>query len=64
MQLIFVQYAILNINRVSGWEHIWQRKQLKINRINKRENMLHNNHQYKVGDKILVNSKKKSKQEL
>ena len=64
MQLVFGQDDILNIKHVADWEHIWQRKQLRINHNNKRENMRRNNHQYKVGDKILVKRKKKSKQKL
>ena len=64
MQLVFGRYAILNIKHVADWEHIWQRKQLQINHNNMRENMRRNNHQYKVGDKILVKRKKNSKQEL
>ena len=39
MQLVFGQYAILNIKHVADWEHIWQRKQLCINHSNKQENM-------------------------
>ena len=35
MQLVFGQYAILNIKHVSDWEHIRQRKQLRINHNNK-----------------------------
>ena len=54
MQIIFGQDAILNIKHVADWEHIQQREQEKINRNNKRENMCRNNHQYRVGDKILV----------
>ena len=64
MQLVFGWYSILNINHVSDWEHIRQRKQEQINRNNKRENMRGNNHQYKVGDKILVKRKKNSKHKL
>ena len=41
-----------------------QHKQLRINHNNKGENMRRNNHQYKVGDKILVKRKKNSKYEL
>ena len=63
MQLVFGRDAILNINNVADWEHIRQRKQLRIDHNNKRKNMRRNNHQYKVGDKILVNRKKKSKHE-
>ena len=64
MQLVFGLYAILNIKHVADWEDIWQRKQLWINHNNMRENMQRNNHQYKVGDKILVKRKKNSKHEL
>ena len=64
MQLVFGRDAILNIKHVADWEHIWQRKQLWINHNNMRGNMWRNNHQYKVGDKILVKCKKHSKHEL
>ena len=64
MQLVIGRYAILNIKHVADWEHIRQRKQLQINHNFKRENMHQNNHQYKVGDKILVKRKKNSKHEL
>ena len=64
MQIVFVRYAILNIKHIADWEHIRQRKQLQINQNNMRENMRQNNHQYKVGDKILVKRKKNSKHEL
>ena len=64
MQLVFGQYSILNIKHVADWAHIQQRKQLRINHNNKRKNMRRNNHQYKVGDKILVKRKKKSKHKL
>ena len=63
MQLVFGRDAILNINHVANWEHIRQCKQLWIYHNNKRENMRRNNHQYKVGDKILVKRKKNSKHE-
>ena len=64
MQIVFGRDAILNIKHVSDWEHIRQRKKLWINHNNKRENMRRNNHQYKVGDKILVKRKKNSKHGL
>ena len=64
MQLVFGQDANLNIKHVSDWEHIRQRKQLRINHNNMRENMRRNYHQYKIGDKILVKRKKNSKHEL
>ena len=64
MKLLFCQNAILNINHVADWKHIWQRKKLQINHNNKRENMHRNNQQYKVGDKILVKREKKFNPEL
>ena len=64
MQLVFGRDAILNIKHVANWEHIRQRKQLRVNHNNMRENMRRNNHQYKVGDKILFKRKKISKHEL
>ena len=62
MQLVFGRDAIFNIKHVADWEHIWQRKKLRINQNNMQEKMRRNNHQYKVGDKILVKCKKISKQ--
>ena len=64
MKLVFGWDTILNINNVAEWEHMWQHKQLLINNNNKRKNMRRNNHQYKVGDKILVKRKKSSKHKL
>ena len=64
MQLVFGWDAILNIKHIADWEQIRQRKQLRINHNNMRENMQRNDHQYKVGDKILVKRKKNSKHEL
>ena len=58
MQIVFIRYTILNINHVVNWEHIWQNKQEQINCNIKRENICRNNHQYKVGGKILVKHKK------
>ena len=64
MQLVFGRYDILNIKHVAEWEHIQQRKREQINPNNKRKNMHRNNYQYRVGDKILVKSKKNSKHKL
>ena len=64
MQLVFGRDTILNIKNVADWEHIRQRKQLRINHNNKRENMRRDNHQYNFGDKIIVNRKKNSKHVL
>ena len=52
MQLVFVQYTILNIKQVSDWEQIRQLKQKWINRNNKRENMHRNTHNQKFGEKF------------
>ena len=64
MQLVFGRDDILNIKHVADWEHIRQRKQLRINHNNMQENMRRNNHQYKFGDKVLVKRKKNSKHGL
>ena len=64
MHLVFGRDAILSIKHVADWEHIRQCKQLRIIHNNKRENMRQNNHQYKVGEKILVKRKKNSKHKL
>ena len=64
MKLVFGRDAILTIKHVVDWEHIRQRKQLRINHNNIRENMRRNNHQYKVGDKIPFKHKKNYKHEL
>ena len=64
MHLVFGRDVILNIKHVAEWEHIRQGKQLRINRNNKRGNIHRNNHQYKVGDKILVKRKKSFKHDL
>ena len=59
-----ISTAILNIKHVDDWKHIKQRKQLQIIHNNKRKNIRRNNHQYKVGEKILVKRKKNSQQGL
>ena len=58
MQLVFFRDTILNIKYFSKWEHIRQRKELRINHNKKRENLRLNIHQYNVDDKILVNRRK------
>ena len=64
MQLVFGRDAILNTEHVSNWEHIRQRKQERINHNKKRENIRRNNHQYRVGEKIIVKRRKNSKHKL
>ena len=58
MQLVFFRDAISNTKHVVEWEHIQQHKQERINLNNKGNNMRRNNHQYKVGDDILIKPKK------
>ena len=57
-QLLFGQNTILNIKHVADWENIWQRRQERINDSNKHKNMRRNNHQYSVGDRIIVKREK------
>ena len=64
MQLVFGWDNILNMKHFFDWEHIRQHKQLQINRNNKRKNMRQNNHQYKVGDTVLVNRRQNYKHKL
>jgi hypothetical protein len=61
MQLVFGRDAILNIKHITDWEHIRQRKQEHINENNKRENKNRREHQYALGDKVLLKARKKSK---
>ena len=63
-QLVFGRDAILNVKHITDWEHIRQRKQDRINENNKRENKNRRNHQYSLGDKILLRARKHSKHEL
>ena len=58
MQLVFGRYTILNIKHVADWEHILQHKEFRINHNNMCKNIRQNNHQYKVGNQILVKLKK------
>jgi hypothetical protein len=64
MQLVFGRDAILNIKHITDWEHIRQRKQERIIENNKRENKNRREHQYALGDKVLLKARKKSKHNL
>jgi hypothetical protein len=64
MQLFFGRDAMLNIKHVTNWDHVRQRKQERINENNKRENARQLDHQYNIGDQILLRRKKNSKHEL
>ena len=61
MQLVFGRDAILNIKHVANWEHITQQKQARIDANNKQENKSRINHQYKVGDQVLIKARKNTK---
>ena len=53
-QLVFGRDMILNVRHLANWEYIRQRKQLMINKNNKKENETRIPHEYKVGDKVLL----------
>ena len=55
---------MLNVSHVTNWEHIHQCKQERINVNNKQENARCLEHQYQIGDPILLRCKKNSKHEL
>ena len=61
MQLVFGRDAILNIKHVANWEHIMQNKQKLINTNNKKEKKSRVDHQYQVGDQVLITARKESK---
>jgi hypothetical protein len=61
MQLVVGRDAILNIKHITDWEHIRQRKQERIIENNKHENKNRREHQYALGDKVLLKARKKSK---
>ena len=64
MQLVFGRDAILNVKHVTNWEHVHQHKQERININNIKENVKLREHQYHIGDEILLRRKKQSKHEL
>ena len=61
MQLVFGRDAILPIKHLADWRYITERKQTIINENNKRENKRRKSHEYKVGDKVLITLKPKTK---
>ena len=65
MQLVFGHDAILNVKHVTDWEHINEHKQRtsRMNYNNKRENAKRLDHNYEVGDQVLVKNRKHSKHE-
>ena len=60
-QLVFGRDAVFNIPFKANWDYIRQRKQNIINKNNDRENSKRLNYQYKVGQKILVETYSKTK---
>jgi len=54
-QLVFGRDMIFHIETVADWQHIHHRKQALINKNNQRENAKRHEHDYAVGDKVLIN---------
>jgi hypothetical protein len=53
-QLVFGRDMVLPINFVADWAAIEQQRQKEITRNNRRENASRINHDYKLGEKVLV----------
>ena len=53
-QLVFNRDALLNISFEADWQYIKERKQKLIVQNNKRENTTRINHQYHLGDEVMV----------
>jgi len=60
-QLVFGRDSILNVQNEANWQLIKERKQKLINSGNERENKTRVNHEYKVGDEILLKNAWKTK---
>ena len=54
-ELVFGRDMIWNISHVANWQYIKERKQQRINENNKNENKKRREHDYQVGEKILLN---------
>lgn len=61
MQLVFGRDGMFNIPFKANWDYIRQRKQTIINQNNQKENKRRIQHDYQVGDKILVKNYSKAK---
>jgi hypothetical protein len=57
MQLVFGRDAILNTKFEADWKYIRDRKQKLIEQNNKRENAKRKQHDYQVGNRVLVKAK-------
>ena len=53
-QLVFGRDAMLNVSFEADWQYIKERKQRMILQNNQRENKTRKEHQYNVGDKVMV----------
>ena len=53
-QLCFGQDMILSINNIVNWKYICQQKQAQIEKAVIRENSTRIDHDYNIGDKIMV----------
>lgn len=54
-QLVFGRDAMLNVSFEADWQYIKERKQKRILQNNKRENSRRVDHQYQVGDQVMIN---------
>ena len=55
-QLVFGRDIFLPIEHKVYWELILQKNQTKVNKAKIRENIKRVNHNYKVGDKVILNN--------
>lgn len=53
-QLVFGRDALLNVSFEANWQYIKERKQKLIVQNNKRENAKRTDHQYTIGDQVMV----------
>lgn len=64
MQLVFGWDTILNVKHITDWEDICEQKQDHIIENNKHKNMNCRDHQYAIGDQVLLKAWKHLKHEL
>ena len=57
MQLVFGRDAIFNIKHTANWQELAVKKQAIINKNNQKENAKRVEHEYQVGDKVLIKNK-------
>ena len=56
VQLLFIHDIILPIKHKVGWELLRKKNQMQINKDNIRKNIKQVDHDYKVGDKFMLNN--------